>query len=234
MSNGIRVISEYIDSVYSIALGIWAIAGSQDETLETNGIAHLLEHIAFKGTRTRTAFQIANEIESLGGSLNAFTGKNVTCFYARLMSEYLSTGVEVLSDLVLNPLFDNAELEREKGVIIEEIREIEDTPSDIIHDYFSEQLFPDHPIGRSIQGSIANIQSFTSNQLIDFIKSNYTSDRLLVAASGRVYHNELVELTEKYLSGLQRGNNSRVLPEITPIKELKKVYRRQISQSHLI
>ncbi|MCG2715239.1 MAG: insulinase family protein, partial [Candidatus Marinimicrobia bacterium] len=93
LSNGIRVISEYIDSVYSVALGIWAIAGSQDETLETNGIAHLLEHIAFKGTRTRTAFQIANEIESLGGSLNAFTGKNVTCFYARLMSEYLSTGV---------------------------------------------------------------------------------------------------------------------------------------------
>ena len=234
LSNGIRVISEYIDSVYSVALGIWAIAGSQDETRETNGIAHLLEHIAFKGTKTRSAFQIANEIESLGGSLNAFTGKNVTCFYTRLMSEYLSTGVEVLSDLVLNPLFDNAELEREKGVIIEEIREIEDTPSDIIHDYFAEQLFPDHPVGRSIQGSIENIQSFTSDQLVDFIKSNYTSDRLLVAASGRVHHHELVELTEKYLSGLQRGNNSRSLPEITPIKELKKVYRRQISQSHLI
>ncbi|HCK98822.1 MAG TPA: hypothetical protein DHW42_01765 [Candidatus Marinimicrobia bacterium] len=234
LSNGIRVISEYIDSVYSVALGIWTIAGSQDETRETNGIAHLLEHMAFKGTKTRSAFQIANEIESLGGSINAFTGKNVTCYYARLMSEHLSTGVDVLSDLVLNPKFDKAELEREKGVIIEEIREIEDTPSDIIHDYFTEQLFPDHPIGWSIQGTVENIQSFTTAQLTDFIKNNYTSDRLLVVATGRVHHDELVRLAEKYFSGLKRGSNSRQLPQITKIVDKKKTYQKPISQSHIV
>jgi len=145
LSNGIRVVSEYIDSVYSVSLGIWAIAGSQDESRETNGIAHLLEHMAFKGTKNRNAFQIANEIESLGGALNAFTGKNVTCYYARLMAEHLTTGVDVLSDLIKNPQFNNDDLEREKGVIIEEIREIEDTPSDIIHDYFSSNCFPTIP-----------------------------------------------------------------------------------------
>lgn len=234
LSNGIRVISEYIDSVYSVALGIWTIAGSQDEARETNGIAHLLEHMAFKGTKTRSAFQIANEIESLGGFINAFTGKNVTCYYARLMSEHLSTGVDVLSDLVLNPQFDEAELEREKGVIIEEIREIEDTPSDIIHDYFTEQLFPDHPIGWSIQGTVENIQSFTTGQLTDFIKNNYTSDRLLVVATGRVQHDELVRLTEKYFSGLQKGSNSRQLPQITKIVDKKKTYQKPISQSHIV
>ncbi|MCD6441497.1 MAG: insulinase family protein [Candidatus Marinimicrobia bacterium] len=234
LPNGIRVISEYIDSVYSVALGIWAIAGSQDETRETNGIAHLLEHMAFKGTKTRSAFQIANEIESLGGSINAFTGKNVTCYYVRLMSEHLSTGIDVLSDLVLNPQFDEAELKREKGVIIEEIREIEDTPSDIIHDYFTEQLFPDHPIGWSIQGAVENIQSFTTAQLTDFIEDNYTSDRLLVVATGRVHHDELVRLTEKYFSVLKRGSNSRQLPQITEIVDRKKTYQKPISQSHIV
>ena len=191
LSNGIRVISEYIDSVFSVSLGIWAIAGSQDETLETNGIAHLLEHMAFKGTKSRSAFQIAHEIESLGGSLNAFTSKNITCFYVRLMAEYLAKGVDVLSDLIINPVFDKTELEREKGVIIEEIREIEDTPSDVIHDYFIAQLFPDHPIGRPIQGTIDNIRSFGTEQLFEFIRNHYTADRLLLVASGRVEHRGL-------------------------------------------
>ncbi len=234
LSNGIRVISEYIDSVYSISLGIWAIAGSQDETLETNGIAHLLEHMAFKGTKTRSAFQIAHEIESLGGSLNAFTGKNITCYYARLMSEHLATGVDVLSDLIINPLFNTAELEREKGVIIEEIREIEDTPSDIIHDYFTEQLFPDHPIGRSVQGTVENIRSFTIEQLIGFIKTHYTADRLLIVASGRVDHKELVNLAIKHLSGLRRGNGIEEPAEAPPVIEARRVIKKPISQSHLI
>ena len=234
LSNGIRVISEYIDSVYSVALGIWAIAGSQDESRETNGIAHLLEHMAFKGTKNRNAYQIANEIESLGGALNAFTSKNVTCYYARLMGEHLATGVDVLSDLIKNPQFNNEDLEREKGVIIEEIREIEDTPSDIIHDYFSEQLFPDHPIGRSIQGNVENIRSFTIDQLTEFITNHYTANRLVVVASGRVNHQELVDMVIKYLSDLPVGKDLLIQADVTPVIERSQRIVRPISQSHLV
>lgn len=234
LSNGIRVISEYIDSVYSVALGIWVIAGSQDESKETAGIAHLLEHMAFKGTANRSAFQIANEIESIGGAINAFTSKNVTCYFARFMSEHLKVGVDVLADLIKNPVFRDEDLEREKGVIIEEIREIEDTPSDIIHDYFSEQLFPDHPIGRSIQGSVENIRSITVAQLFDFIKQHYTSDRLVVAASGRVNHQELVDRVTVSLADLPVGNGPLKQPEIQPVRERTRRFYRSISQSHLI
>lgn len=234
LSNGIRVISENIDSVYSVALGIWAIAGSQDETKETNGIAHLLEHMAFKGTTHRNAFQIAHEIESLGGALNAFTGKNVTCYYARLMGEHLATGVDVLADLIKNPDFKEAELEREKGVIIEEIREIEDTPSDIIFDYFTEQLFPNHPIGRSIQGSIENIRSLTIDHLIDFIRCHYTADRLVVVASGRVNHQELVGLVERKMGDIPCGNGIPKLDEVSDIVQRSQKITRKISQSHLV
>jgi predicted Zn-dependent peptidase len=234
LPNGIRVISEYIDSVFSVALGVWAIAGSQDETRETNGLAHLLEHMAFKRTTTRNAFQIADEIESLGGSLNAFTGKNVTCYYARLMSQHLSKGVEILADLILHPQFDATELEREKGVILEEIREIEDTPGDVIIDYFTEQLFPDHPIGRPVQGTLTNVQGFSVEQLSAFIEQNYTADRLLVAASGRVKHEELVRLVESYFGALASKTNHRELPPLNAIKEKTKVIQKPISQSHII
>ena len=234
LSNGIRVISENIDSVYSVALGIWAIVGSQDESKETNGIAHLLEHMAFKGTKNRSAFQIAHEIESLGGGLNAFTGKNVTCYYTRLMGEHLATGVDVLSDLIKNPLFKEADLEREKGVIIEEIREIEDTASDIIFDFFTEQLFPNHPIGRSVQGSIENIRSFTVDHLTDFIKNHYTADRLVVVASGRVNHRELVDLVNQKLGDIPVGNGVLKLGDVTAVSQRSQKISRKISQSHLV
>lgn len=234
LSNGIRVISEYIDSVYSVALGIWVITGSQDETRETNGIAHLLEHMAFKGTINRSAYQIATEIESIGGAINAFTGKNVTCYFARFMSAHLRIGVDVLADLIKNPVFDKDDLEREKGVIIEEIREIEDSPGEIIHDYFTEQLFPDHPIGWSIQGSIENIRALTVEQLFEFIHKHYTSDRLVVAASGRVDHQELVDLVNEYLGDLPGGNGQSDQTPLRPVAERTRRIHRPISQSHLI
>ncbi|RKY54655.1 MAG: hypothetical protein DRP89_04745 [Candidatus Neomarinimicrobiota bacterium] len=234
LPNGIRVVSEYVDFVHSAALGVWIIAGSQNETKETNGIAHLLEHMAFKGTTNRTAFQIAHTIESLGGILNAFTSKDLTCYYVRLMAEYLDTGVDVLSDLILNPYFKSKELEREKGVIIEEIKDIEDSPADVIHDYFAQEIYPDHPLGRPIQGTIENVKLIGVNQLKDFIKTYYTSDRLVVVASGKVKHEYLVELTNKYLGDINAGNGEIAIPDLVPIKEYRKVYSRPISQSHIM
>jgi hypothetical protein len=151
LSSGIRVISEYVDSVYSVSLGFWMLAGSQDEETSENGIAHLLEHMVFKGTKKRSAFAIAHEIEALGGNINAFTSRNVTCYHVQLLHENLAKGVDVLADLVMHGRFDRNELEKEKGVIIEEIREIEDTPHDLIHDLFTLQAFPGQAIGRPIQ-----------------------------------------------------------------------------------
>ncbi len=234
LSNGIRVVSEYVDFVHSAALGVWILAGSQNETEETNGIAHLLEHMAFKGTTNRTAFQIAHTVESLGGILNAFTSKDLTCYYTRLMAEYLDTGVNVLSDLVLNSLFKNEELEKEKGVITEEIKEIEDTPSDIIHDYFTQELYPDHPLGRPIQGTVENIKSIRIDQIKNFVKTYYTADRLVVVASGKVEHDYLVELVNKYMSDIHVGNSKIAVPDLLPIREYRKVYSKPISQSHIM
>jgi len=234
LPNGIRVVSEYVDFVHSAALGFWIVAGSQNETKETNGIAHLLEHMAFKGTTNRTAFQIAHSIESLGGILNAFTSKDLTCYYTRLMAEYIDTGVDVLSDLILNSLFKNEDLNREKGVIIEEIKEIEDTPGDVIHDYFAQELYPDHPLGRPIQGTVENVKLIGVNQLKDFVKTYYTADRLVVVASGKVEHEHLVELTNKYMSDIHAGNCKIAVPGVLPIREYRKVYSKPIGQSHIM
>lgn len=210
------------------------MVGSQDETDQTNGLAHLLEHMAFKGTHTRNAYQIANEIESLGGSINAFTSRTLTCFFVRLMSEHLAKGVEVLSDLVLNPRFDGQELEKEKGVIAEEIREIEDTPSEVIHDLFTGQLFPDHPLGRPIQGTVENVRSFTNDQLIQFIKTQYSPERILVVASGRVKHADLVKLVEKYLLRLDGDIGLEKPFHLEAIRERNRIYKRPIAQAHII
>jgi len=234
LPNGIRVISEYVDTVYSVALGFYVLAGSQNETKETNGLAHLLEHMAFKGTNNRTAFQIGYEIESIGGNINAYTSKSSTCFYVRMMSETIDRGVDVLSDLILNPVFDPGELAKEKDVIIEEIKEIEDNPGDIIHDYFSDQIFPEHPFGRPIQGTIENVRSFTEKHLNDFIRTNYTGKNLVVAASGRIEHQKLVELVEKYMSSLPAGNGRLPIPDVLPVRERQKIYAKPISQAHLV
>ena len=234
LTNGIRILSEKVDSVHSVALGLWVLAGSNHETLETNGIAHMVEHMMFKGTRRRSAFRIANEIESLGGIINAFTSKNVTCYYLRLMSEHIGKGIDVLSDLMLNPLFKAEELQREKGVITEEIREIEDTPSDIIHDYFTQDIFPDHPLGWSVQGTVESINGLTADQLFGFVKEHYTADRILVAAAGMVEHDQLVDLVQKALGDRHGGNGEAELPQVGPVKKFQNVYPKPITQSHLV
>lgn len=234
LSNGIRVVSERINSVHSVALGFWLLTGSKDESEENNGIAHLLEHMAFKGTKNRNAYQIALAIESLGGIINAFTSKNLTCYYVRLMSEYLQTGIDVLSDLILNPLFDPKEVEREKGVIIEEIKEIEDSPSEIIHDYFAQQLYPNHPLGRPVQGTIETVSSIMANQLRRFVNDNYKANRLVVAASGQVNHSELVKYLENNLEKLPSESENNLVTDLSPVEEYKKVYYKPISQSHII
>jgi predicted Zn-dependent peptidase len=234
LPNGIRVLSEYVDSVYSVSLGFWVLAGSQDEEATENGIAHLLEHMVFKGTRKRSAFAIAHEIESLGGNINAFTSRNVTCYHVQLLHENLAKGIDVLSDLVMHGRFDHNEMEKEKGVIIEEIREIEDTPHDLIHDLFSLQIFPDQAIGRPIQGTVESVSAIQVADLKRFVKQHYTTGRLVISAAGRVNHDHLVRLVEKYCAEMEIGSaNPEKAPNDVAVAR-RKVYTKAINQTHVV
>lgn len=234
LPNGIRVISQRVPSVYSISLGFWFKVGSNDECKEQNGLAHLLEHMVFKGTRNRSTMQIAQDIESLGGVINAFTSRNATCYFVHLLNEHLPTGIEVLADLVQHPVFDDAELEKEKQVILEEIREIEDDPGSAINDYFDRQIYPDHPIGRPIQGTIETVESFTRNDLIKFSNKYYTTDRMVVVGVGNLDHQYLVDLVEKNCRELPQHSPKTNLKKPKPIRERSQIQQRDISQGHLI
>jgi len=234
LQNGIRVISEYVGTVYSVSLGFWVITGSKDDTASTSGIAHLIEHMMFKGTRKRTAFQIANTVESVGGIINAFTSKNVTCYFLQILHDHLEKGIDVLADLVLNDTFENNQLQKEKGIILEEIKEIEDTPGELIHDVFNQQIFPDHPLGWPIQGTRDSINSIQIADLMTFVAQNYTTGRLVVAASGRIEHARLVELVEKYCHTMQPGNDRTPVKYELGVPERQQVIHKPISQAHLI
>lgn len=234
LENGVTVISENIDTVHSVSLGYWLTVGSVNETDISNGMAHMLEHMVFKRTGRRTSFDIADDIESLGGVLNAFTSKSITCYYVRLMYEYLEAGVDVLSDIAINWQFDAEDFEKEKTVIYEEIKSVEDNPSDIIFDLHHLQLFPNHSLGRPIQGTWDQVKNFTQDQVVNFYKNHYTTENLLVTAAGKVDHESLVRLVEKYTANMPRSGETAILLPINNVKEKEKVFRRDIQQTHLL
>ena len=234
LSNGLTIVSESVDTVYSVALGFCILAGSNDETSQTNGIAHLIEHMGFKGTKKRSAFEIANEIESIGGKINAFTKRNYTCFYTRLMSEHLGKGVEVISDIIKNSAIDPDELEKEKTVIHEEIKDREDKPRAAIHDYFIEQLFPDHPYGRPIQGTLDSVKNIDREEILDFINNYYRSKNIVVAASGRIEHEKLVQEVRKYFEVESKEQVNKKEKDLTKINNYQEIHRRDIQQAHII
>src|SRR5436309_3512683 len=197
--NGIRVVSETIPYVRSISVGVWANVGSRDESGSENGITHFLEHMVFKGTTSRSVREIAQSLESLGGYLNAFTTREQTCFYARVLDEHIEQAVDVLSDLVQHATFKREELEKEKLVVIEELKNAEDDPEEIIHDYLEKALFPTHSVGFPIIGTEANLRAFTRQDLQLHVAEHYTSPNIVVAAAGNIDHTNLVRLVEKYL-----------------------------------
>jgi predicted Zn-dependent peptidase len=235
LANGIRVVSETIPYVRSVSVGIWANVGSRYETGSDNGITHFLEHMVFKGTKNRNVREIAQSLESLGGYLNAFTTKEQTCFYARVLDEHADRAVDVLSDLVQHATFKQEELEKEKLVVIEELKNAEDDPEDIIHDYFEKALFPTHPLGFPIIGTEANLRAFTRNDLQLHVAEHYTSSNMVVAAAGNISHPQLVRLAEKYLTRVPtpRARAPRTHAPARPAKGTTHEYTRQIQQSHI-
>ncbi len=201
LKNGFRVVSAFMPAIHSVSLGVWVNVGSRHERPEINGIAHFLEHMVFKGTTKRTALQIAEEIERVGGYLNACTSREYTSYYAKVMKEDWRLGVDIISDIVLDPTFDEVELERERGVILQEIGQTNDTPDDIVFDYFQEAAYPNQALGRPILGPEENVKSITADQLKAFI-SNYGPSQMVFAAAGHIDHDALVKEVEERFSHL--------------------------------
>ncbi|GAB5521157.1 MAG: pitrilysin family protein [Rhodothermales bacterium] len=196
LDSGVRVVTERIPSVRSLAVGIWVEVGSRDERDEEMGISHFIEHAVFRGTKRRRTHNIAQFMESVGGYLNAFTSKEQTCYLARCLDEHLPRALDVLSDLVLEPTFPAKEIEREKDVVLEEIRMYADNPEDVVFDVYEEQMYANHPLGRPIIGVPETVQSFTPGQLSQYIDQHYTPDRIVVAAAGNLEHEHVLDLIQ--------------------------------------
>ena len=197
LSNGLRVVTEKIPSVRSISLGVWVDVGARNESASENGVTHMIEHMLFKGTKKRTAQQIASEIENLGGSLNAFTSRENTCYLARVMYEHLDTAVDVLADLSQNATLTPANLAKEKKVICEEIKESLENPSDHVYDLFAKAYWGNHPLGQPILGSIKTVSGMPRTRLVSYMKRNYKNRSVVIAASGAVSHEKLVRLAKE-------------------------------------
>ncbi len=200
LENGVTVASDYMSNVETVSLHISVKVGSRNETQELNGISHLIEHMMFKGTKKRNAEEIANAFENIGASFNASTSKEVTTYYGKVLKEYSENLFEILSDMVFNSTFDETELEREKNVVIQEIAMTNDAPDDIISDYYSETAFSNQAFGRTILGPEENIKKFTSEDLVNYVKNNYTADNIFITCAGNLKHEELLNIVNKYLS----------------------------------
>ena len=205
LSNGFRVVTEYMPGLQSAAVGIWVSAGGRHERLEQNGIAHFLEHMAFKGTARRSALQIAEEIEDVGGYINAYTSREVTAYYARVLKDDVPLAVDLISDILLNPTFDEREIEVERGVILQEIGQSLDTPDDIIFDWLQEAAYPEQPIGRTILGPSERVKAFGRMDLSGFVNEHYGPEQMILSAAGAVDHDELVRLAEATFGHLTPG-----------------------------
>ncbi|MBL8584534.1 MAG: insulinase family protein, partial [Rhizobiaceae bacterium] len=210
LSNGLTVATEYLPSIESVALGVWVKSGSRNERDHEHGMAHLLEHMAFKGTARRSAFQIAAEIENVGGEINAATSVETTSFYARVLSDDVPLAIDILADILTESKFDPAELEREQHVILQEIGAAHDTPDDIVFDRFTETAFRHQTIGRSILGTPETVKSFTSDQIHAFIERQYAAERMVIVAAGDVQHDAFVREVEKRFGAFREKADAQI------------------------
>jgi len=232
LPNGLTLLSEKIPHVQSVAIGVWSRIGSRHEPAEHAGICHFLEHMFFKGTQRRTAADIARAIDAVGGTLDAFTSRETTCLYAKVLGEHLPLAVDLLSDIVLHPLMEETELEKERQVVRQEIKMIEDSPDDLIHDLFTQALWPDHPLGRPIMGRMDTLAQIQRKDLLRFLQDYFVPTHCLVAVAGNLEHKQLQDLIGKSFGEWSgRGmpaNSSAPLPRYAHWED-----RRDLSQIHL-
>jgi predicted Zn-dependent peptidase len=202
--NGVRVVLENIPTVRSVAIGVWIGTGSRDETVENNGISHFLEHMFFKGTKTRTAREIAESFDSIGGQVNAFTSKEYTCYYAKVLDTHAHFALEVLADMFFHSTFDEEELKKEKNVVYEEIKMYEDTPDDIVHDLLSKAIYENHPLGYPILGTEETLASFTGDTLKQYMHDLYTPENVVISIAGNVT-DQFIKEVENYFGSYEAG-----------------------------
>jgi predicted Zn-dependent peptidase len=207
LANGIRVVSEYIPYVKSVAVGIWVGAGSRFEKDQYNGISHFLEHLFFKGTEKRSAKDIAESLDAVGGQLNAFTTKEYTCYYAKVLDEHLGLALDVLSDMFFNSTFTEKDIQKEREVIIEEIKMYEDTPDEIIHDIFSQTIWEGHPLGNPVLGTEETISAFTRDDFLKYIDTYYVPENIVIALAGKVEHEKIIDQLSELFGKAKKKTN---------------------------
>ncbi|MFD4928329.1 M16 family metallopeptidase [Peribacillus butanolivorans] len=229
--NGVRIVLENIPTVRSAAIGVWIKTGSRNETPELNGVSHFLEHMFFKGTTTRNAREIAESFDSIGGQVNAFTSKEYTCYYAKVMDNHASYALEILADMFFNSTFDEEELKKEKNVVYEEIKMYEDTPDDIVHDLLSKAVYENHPLGYPILGTESTLETFNSETLKKYVHDMYTPDKVVVSIAGNV-DEKLIQEVESYFGSYQGGEER--LELVKPAFHENRITRKkETEQAHL-
>jgi len=207
LPNGLTIITEQMQHIRSVSIGIWVKTGSRHEDPEANGITHFLEHMVFKGTRNRSAEDIARQIDSIGGNMDAFTAKECICFNVKVLDEHMPLALEVLSDLVLNPVFDEKEIARERGVILEEIKMDEDNPDYLVHEIFTQSFWKDHPLGKPILGTKDTVRRFEQPLVFDYWSRRFYPGNLIVCAAGHVDHDRFMELVAQRFQSLPEAHN---------------------------
>lgn len=224
LKNGIRIVTEEIPYVNSVSIGIWVKVGSRYENIENNGISHFIEHMLFKGTNNRSAKEIANSIDKIGGQLNAFTSKECTCFYAKVLDTHFDIALDVLADMFFNSRFDKEEIDKERGVVIEEINMYEDSPEDLVHDLFSQAVWSGNPLGMSILGTEETLNNLNREKILEFFNENYIPQNVVISVVGNFKHKEAVASIKKYFENAeQKGNSSAniLVPSFEPEYTLK-------------
>ena len=207
LPNGLTVITEQMQHIRSVSIGIWVKTGSRDEDSKWNGISHFIEHMVFKGTKHRSAEEIARQVDSIGGNMDAFTAKECICFNVKVLDEHLPIAMEVLSDLVLNPVFDSQDISRERGVILEEIKMDEDSPDYLVHEIFTQNFWKDHPLGRPILGTKDTVKGFEREPVVGFYDQRFGPGNLIISAAGNLRHENFVELVNKHFQRMKPVSN---------------------------
>jgi len=232
LDTGVRLLTESMGHVRSVSLGVWLTRGSRDESDAQSGIAHFVEHMLFKGTPTRTAEDIAQAIDSIGGQLDAFTAKEYASYYVKVLDQHLPLAVDILADIVLHPAFDQVDIDREKKVVLEEIKMVEDTPDDLVHEMFTQSFWEGHPLGRPILGSRETVEAFSQQGLRAYFESAYTAGNVIVSAAGNIEHARVRDLVAPALMSIRPYGSPtpdtppRVVPQVI-------VRNKELEQSHI-
>ncbi|BCA79525.1 pitrilysin family protein [Desulfuromonas sp. AOP6] len=232
LENGIRIVTENVPAVHSVTIGIWVESGSRHENQTQGGISHFVEHLLFKGTNRRSALEIAREIDSVGGVLNAFTSREYCCFYAKVLARHLPLAIDLLADSLQSSVFDLDEIEKERRVILQEISMVEDTPDDVVHDLFSQAFWENHPLGRPVLGSRESVKNMCRDDFLDHLKTCFVGGNILVCAAGDLVHQKVVDLIAGAFSQIVPGAKKQILspPDYRPSLRFN---HRDLEQVHI-